>query len=153
MKLPPNELMVRRYRAGLGRMAGRMILLLTTQGRKTGKTHTVAVQYERMDGNYWVAAAGGQKSDWFRNIQANPKIEIEIGSKKITCNAEPVLDVEAITRFLEYRLKRHPLMISVILKMDGVSFHPSHQELLEYARGLAMVKITPRADETDRTVN
>ncbi|MPM52400.1 hypothetical protein SDC9_99159 [bioreactor metagenome] len=46
MKTPPNALMVQRYRAGLGLLAGRMILLLTTTGRKSGNLHTVAVQYE-----------------------------------------------------------------------------------------------------------
>ena len=143
MKYPPNQLMVKRYRAGLGRIIGRMILLLTTIGRKSGKLHTVAVQYEVVGGRYFIGAGGGLKSDWFQNIQANPHVEIEVGKKRYLCTAEPMLDVEKIADFLEYRLKRHPIMIRLILKMDGCSFHPSRQELLEYSRRLAVVVITP----------
>jgi len=143
LKLPPNAVMVKRYRAGLGRIVGRMILLLTTRGRKTGSLHTVAVQYEKMDGKYYIGAAGGLKSDWLRNLQADPIVELEVGSKKFSARAETLLDTEKITQFLEYRLKRHPLMIRLILKMDGVSFFPTRQELFDYSKNLAVAVITP----------
>lgn len=143
MNMPPNALMIRRYRAGLGLLMGGMILLLTTTGRKSGQPHTVAVQYERMDGKYVIGAAGGLKSDWLRNIQANPRVGMEIGKKKFTGLAEVILEPGEITRILEYRLKRHPLMLRIILKIDGLGFNPKHSELLIYAQRLAFVAVTP----------
>jgi deazaflavin-dependent oxidoreductase (nitroreductase family) len=143
MKTPPNEVMVRRYRAGLGKIAGRMILLLTTIGRKSGKPHTVAVQYEKMGNKYYIGAATGQKSDWYRNILTTPEVDVEIGSKKMRGTAEPMVGEENIADFMVYRLKKHPLMIGLILKMDGCSFRPTRRELLEYSRRITVVTITP----------
>lgn len=143
MKTPPNEVMVRRYRAGLGNIAGRMILLLTTIGRKSGNPHTVAVQYEKIDDKYYIGAANGVKSDWYRNILVHPEVDLEVGNLKIHGVAEPMVGEEKITDFMAYRLKRHPLMIGLILKMDGCSFRPGREELLEYSRKITVVTITP----------
>ena len=143
MKMPPNEVMVRRYRAGLGKVAGRMILLLTTIGRKSGNSHTVAVQYEKIDGKYFIGAANGVKSDWYQNILAHPEVDLEVGNLKIRGVAEAMVGEDKIADFLAYRLKRHPLMIGLILKRDGCSFHPDREELLEYCRKINVVTITP----------
>lgn len=145
MKTPPNALMVQRYRAGLGFFTHRMMLLLTTTGRKSGKPHTVAVQYERIDGKYYVGAAGGLQSDWLKNIQANSAVTLEIGRKSIQAKAEVILEPEEITRLLELRLKKHPLLVGMILKMDGVGFHPEHEQLMAYSKRLAFAAITPLA--------
>lgn len=145
MKTPPNALMVQRYRAGLGLLAGHTILLLTTTGRKSGNLHTVAVQYEYLNGKYYIGAAGGQKSDWLRNLQVTPTVTLEIGKKKIFATAEVMLEPEEITELLEFRLKRHPLIVGLILKMDGVGFHPDHARLLEYSTRLAFAVLTPLA--------
>jgi deazaflavin-dependent oxidoreductase (nitroreductase family) len=142
MKTPPNEVMVKRYRAGLGRLAGRMILLLTTTGRKSGRQHTVAVQYEKIDGKVYIGAGYGQKCDWYRNILANPKVAVEIGTQKSQATAEVMQGEERIADFMEYRLKRHPLMIGAILKADGISFRPKREELLAYSKRIAVVILT-----------
>jgi len=143
MKMPPNDVMVRRYHAGLGRVAGRMILLLTTIGRKSGNPHTVAVQYEKIDDKYFIGAANGQKSDWYRNILVHSEVELEIGSQKMRGGAEPLLGEEKILDFMSYRLNKHPLMIGMILKMDGCSFKPNQDELRDYCRRITVVMITP----------
>ncbi|NMC17945.1 MAG: nitroreductase family deazaflavin-dependent oxidoreductase [Chloroflexi bacterium] len=42
------------------RLVGGMVLLLTTTGRRSGKPHTVGLQYEWIDGAYWEGAADGR---------------------------------------------------------------------------------------------
>lgn len=139
LKNPPNESGVRRYRAGLGKVAGRMILLLTTTGRKTEKMHTVAVQYEKIGDQYFIGAGSGQKYDWYRNILVNPRVVVEIGSRRVNRKAEVVTGEEKIANFLAYRFKKHLLMVGMILKMDGGNFRLRCDELLEYARRIAVV--------------
>ena len=143
MKTPPNRLMVRLFRAGLGRIAGKEVLLMTTKGRKSGRPHTVAVQYEKIDGKYYIGAAGGINSDWFRNIQVRPRVGIEVGKTQRDCLAEVVTDPERIADFLIYRLKKHPIMLRLILKMDGMPFSPTREMLLEYSKKLGMVILSP----------
>jgi deazaflavin-dependent oxidoreductase (nitroreductase family) len=142
MKAPANDLMVKRYRTTImGKTAWRMILLLTTTGRKTGNPHTVVVQYEKIDDKYYIGASRGKKCDWYRNILANPNVIIEIGDKKRYGIAEAITGEDQIADFLEYRLHKHPLMVGLILRADGCSFHPDRAQLLEYARGIGLVSI------------
>ena len=49
--------------------ASRMVLLLTTIGRKSGLPRITPLQYEEIDGAYYVASARGAQADWFRNIK------------------------------------------------------------------------------------
>lgn len=140
---PPSTLIKFLYRWGLGPLLGRLILLLTTTGRKSGLPRVTPLQYEEIDGAVYVASALGTKADWFRNILANPCVQVRIGSRRFRGMAETVTDPCRIADFLELRLKRHPRMVGKILKSEGLPEAPSRAELEEYAQRLAMVIIRP----------
>ncbi len=127
------------YRAGLGRVVGRMVLLQTTTGRKSGLPRVTPLQYEELDGAIYVASARGAKADWFRNILAERCVRVQIGAREFNALAEPVTDPCRIADFLELRLKRHPRMVGAILKSVGVPASPTRAELEAYAGQLAMV--------------
>ena len=56
---------------------------LTTTGRRTGEPHTVELWYRRTDdGTVWFLA-GDPSSDWVRNAQAGPDVEVRIGDGPI----------------------------------------------------------------------
>ena len=78
---PPNQVFTRAYRRILYRFAGGVILLLTTCGRKTGRPHTIGLQYERIGDRYYVGAADGDRADWYRNILKQPQVEIQVGAQ------------------------------------------------------------------------
>ncbi len=142
-RAPPAGLMRFLYRSGLSPVLGRLVLLLTTTGRKSGLPRTTPLQYEQVDGAIYVASARGAKADWFRNILADRCVRVRIGSREFEGLAEPVTDACRIADFLELRLKRHPQMVGAILKSVGLSASPTRPELEEYARQLAMVIIHP----------
>lgn len=71
-KMPPNRLILRLYTGGLAPLLGRFILLLTTTGRKSGFPHTTPLQFEVVNGAYYIGSARGKQADWFRNIRAKP---------------------------------------------------------------------------------
>ena len=98
---PPNKLFTRAYRKLLHRPMKDVILLLTTTGRKTGKPHTIGLQYELIGGRYYLGAADGTRADWYRNILKNAAVEIQVGEKSITAAAMVVCDREEITDFLD----------------------------------------------------
>lgn len=140
---PPNRLFLRFYGRGLGRLLGKLILLLTTTGRKSGKRHTIPLQYEEVAGVYYVGAAMGMKADWVCNILANPQVEVAVKSRHFRAMAEVVTDSGRIADFLELRLRRHPLMVGRILAMAGLSAQPNRRQLEAYATQLALVIIRP----------
>lgn len=136
--VPPNGLMVRLYRMGLGLLAGRTILLLTTTGRKTGLPRVTPLQFERVNGEIVVACGFGAQSDWIRNLRKDPHAQIQIRMSKFDVVAELITDPGQICSFIELRLKRHPLMVGAILHSKGLPFKPTHKDLLDYSNGLAM---------------
>ncbi len=132
------------YAIGLGPVIGRIVLLLTTTGRKSGQPRITPLQYEQIDGAYYLGAARGLKADWVRNLQANPNVELRVGAKRVSGLAEVVTDPQRMADFLEVRLQRHPLMIGLIMqKAHGLPKHPSRAQLEKLAENEAVVIVRP----------
>ncbi len=51
---------------------GRLFLILTTQGRKTGKKRRTPLEYRRIEGIITIFSARGEDAGWMKNIQAHP---------------------------------------------------------------------------------
>jgi deazaflavin-dependent oxidoreductase (nitroreductase family) len=137
IKLPPQVA----YAVGLGPFIGRLILLLTTTGRVSGLPRVTPLQYEKVDDILYVGAARGMKSDWVRNILAEPGVEVRLKSDYFKGTAEVITSPDKIVDFLELRIKNHPRMVTAILKSNGISTKPTREELLRYAEGTALVAI------------
>ena len=140
--LPPRIV----YAIGLGPLIGNILLLLTTIGRRSGKPRVTPLQYEEIDGKIYLGAALGPKADWFRNIQANPKVEVRVKSQKFSGLAEMITDTKSIADFLEIRLRRHPRMIGAMLRAEGLRMPPARGDLEQYAAQLTLVAIKPDKD-------
>lgn len=139
MRQPPRLL----YALGLGPLIGRLILLLTTTGRCSGRQRVTPLQYEEIDGLIYIGSARGRQADWFRNIQANPRVVVRVGARRFSALAEPVTDPGRIADFLQVRLERHPKMVAAMLRGEGLPARPGLADLERYAAGLAMVVIHP----------
>jgi deazaflavin-dependent oxidoreductase (nitroreductase family) len=142
---PDSRKFSRAYRKFLYLPMGRLVLLLTTTGRKTGRAHTIGLQYEYIGGKYIVAAADGTRADWYRNLLQEPRVEIQVGRHTFQALAATEYDPDAVCDFLEYRLKKHPLMIRAILRMDGFKGQIDRAALARYAASIRMVVLTPTA--------
>ena len=85
----------------------------------------------------------GQKADWLRNIQANPKVEVRVKPRHFSGLAETITEVKQIADFLDVRLSRHPRMIGAMLQAEGIRIPPERCDLEQYAAHLALVVIKP----------
>jgi deazaflavin-dependent oxidoreductase (nitroreductase family) len=83
------------YRVGLP-LFGNFILLLTTTGRKSGKLRQTPLEYRREPdtGDIIIMAGWGGNTDWRRNLQANPRVQVQVGWHKYAALAEPLSDAE-----------------------------------------------------------
>ena len=132
------------YKIGLGPLIGRIILLLTTTGRKSGMKRVTPLQYELIGSDYYLGAARGTKADWVRNIQSNSQVDIRVGGKQFQGVAEVVTESSRFADFLEVRLERHPRMIGLIMeKAHGLPRHPSREQLEKLAEKEALVIVHP----------
>ena len=65
-------------------------LLLTTTGRKSGEKFIFPLFYGEDGGNYFVIASKGgapEHPGWYRNILADPVVEVQVGTKKLKVRA------------------------------------------------------------------
>jgi len=68
-------------------------LLLTTTGRKSGEKYIFPLFYGEDNGRYLVIASKGgapEHPGWYRNILANPEVEVQVGTRKVRARARTV---------------------------------------------------------------
>jgi deazaflavin-dependent oxidoreductase (nitroreductase family) len=131
------------YALGLGSLIGRAILLLTTTGRKTGRRRVTPLQYEEIDGLIHIGSARGTRADWYRNIKANPTVELRVRNKRFKGRGETVTDLQQVADFLEHRLKKRPRFVGALMRTEGLPPNPTREQLETYAAKRAMVIIHP----------
>jgi deazaflavin-dependent oxidoreductase (nitroreductase family) len=143
---PDNQKFTEMYRRFLHRVAGGVVLLLKTSGRKSGREHTVGLQYELINDRYYVGAADGSRADWLKNIQANPEVRVQAGNSRFRAKAMVVSDQGETARFLAYRLKKRPLLFRMVLSTAGFKGKLDQAALEKYAQTILMVIFTPFQD-------
>ena len=140
------------YRLGLHRVMGDIVLLLTTTGRKTGLKRVTPLQYVEIDGAYYIGSARGKNADWYRNILANPDVEVMLKSQQFDARAEPIEDPSRIADILQVRLKQHPIMVKNFLRSQGLPKNPTREQLERFSQKSAMVEIRPIEKETTASI-
>jgi len=93
-----NPFMVFMWKIGMGRMIniwpaviGR-IMVIKHRGRKSGREYLTPVNYALVDGEIYCTAGFGSVSDWYRNMLANPNIELWLPEGKRKACAEDISD-------------------------------------------------------------
>jgi deazaflavin-dependent oxidoreductase (nitroreductase family) len=98
------------------------MIILHHTGRRSGQPRTTGLQpiYHHADsGRYFVAAAYGPTSDWWRNSVANPHVTIEVDGSTVDAVAEPVDSQEAVT-VMEAAIEENPRLRDQAFKHAGV---------------------------------
>src|SRR5215471_14347854 len=109
-----NTTIIHEFRANDGKVGGQFegapLLLLHTTGAKSGAERVNPVMY-RQDGDRLAifASKGGSDTnpDWFRNLLANPKVVVEVGSQSRDVIAR-VASAEERERLWEAQKRDYP---------------------------------------------
>jgi deazaflavin-dependent oxidoreductase (nitroreductase family) len=73
---------------------GRKMLVVTTLGRKSKRPRHTMLSYTVFDKKHYVISGWGLRSDWVRNLQADPLVTIQVGYKIYSAYARKVEDLE-----------------------------------------------------------
>ncbi|GAA1257080.1 hypothetical protein GCM10009677_04210 [Sphaerisporangium rubeum] len=95
------------YRLGLGWTLGRRVLYLVTRraGTETAAESTLKVVHlDRAEGTVYVVGDG---SDWYRDLQAGPAVEIRLGRRRLPRPAHRFLTPEECRSMLVRHGGRH----------------------------------------------
>jgi deazaflavin-dependent oxidoreductase (nitroreductase family) len=85
-------------------------LLLTTKGRKSGQPrHSPLIYGEAGDAYVVIASKGGLPNHplWFRNLEAEPECELQVGPRRVTARAR-VAEGEERERLWRQMAKLYP---------------------------------------------
>ncbi len=98
------------YRRRLGFLLGSRMLMLEHTGRTSGARRHVVLEVfgHPTPDTYLVASGFGGRSQWFRNVRANPEVRVSIGSHApVPATARRLTEVEADTALAAY-VRRYP---------------------------------------------
>lgn len=138
------------YRMHLGRLLGKRFLLLEHRGRKTGlvrRTVIEVVDHDEKRGSYVVAAAWGNQSDWYRNIEAEPNVTVEVGGERFSALARTLPGDEAAQHLNTYAT-RHPFAFRQLgSRLIGSESHDPAQIARSLVEAMPFVEFSPAPDK------
>ncbi|HSF81868.1 MAG TPA: nitroreductase family deazaflavin-dependent oxidoreductase [Anaerolineales bacterium] len=136
------------YRLRLGWLLGERFLLLTHTGRKSGLPRQTVLEVIRHDpatNTYFVAAAWGDKSDWFRNILHDANVTITVRRRNLATLAER-LSVEAGTSELLDYAHRYPRAFREITRVvTGQPLVGTPEICRQLSKSMPVVALRPRS--------
>ncbi len=148
------------YRIGLGGlmtarpMLGGLLpghLMLTTVGRRSGRPRRVVVDMWRdtSTDTYYVASGFGEHADWYRNLQANPEVGVQVGWRKLRARAATLPEGEAEEQMLG-RWRQHGRLMrfygALSLRMIGLKGWSTEEEVRAVVAEIRVVALQPAVD-------
>ena len=148
------------YRIGLGGlMPGRPMLgglmpahlMLTTVGRRSGRPHRVVVDMwqDTATDSYYVASGFGEHADWYRNLQANPEVGVQVGWHRLRARATTLPEEEAEEQVLS-RWRQHGRLMrfyaGVTLRSMGLKGWSTEEEVRAVVAEMKIVVLRPAVD-------
>jgi deazaflavin-dependent oxidoreductase (nitroreductase family) len=145
------DLLILLYRARLGWLLGRRFLLLTHQGRRTGKLHRTVLEVVNYDSGRResaVLSAYGARADWYQNILAHPALEVRTGVSRYRPQQRLL---NADERFAALRIyeRRYRRAFRAIMRLLGYHFYGTEAGLRGLAELVVMVAFRPWEARTD----
>lgn len=134
------------YKLNLGWLMGNRMLKITHTGRVSGQARQVVLEVVRHDptnDTYYIAAAWGKKSDWVKNIRANPLVKVQVGRRKFDMLTEQLTPEQGELTILDYA-QRHPTAMSNLARYMGYQLDGSESDIRELGRMLLMFSLTPQ---------
>lgn len=135
------------YHIGLP-LFGEHILLLTTTGRRSGKPRHTPLEYRRAagTGDMIVMAGWGGRTDWRRNIAANPRVHVQAGWNKFKALAEPLTGKE-VADWLAEAIRINPRSGRIWSKWAGEPVSAEDPDsLLRAAKHFPSFRLIPVSD-------
>ena len=140
-----NRFMLLMWRLGLGRFiniwpeVGGRIMVIQHIGRKTGQVRQTPVNYAAVAGEIYCTAGFGAVSHWYRNLLAQPDVEIWLPNGRFHAHAQDVTDQPNTLPILRQ------VLINSGFAATAVGVHPktmSDAELAAVTQSYRLIRFT-----------
>lgn len=79
-----------------------------------------------------IMSGWGLMSDWLKNLQKDPHVEVRIGKNRFSAIAEPLTD-QVVAERLDELFKAMPRMKKMLETRDSITLDGSREKMLEMA--------------------
>ena len=141
------QLPIHLYKHRLGWLMGHRLLLLTHRGRKSGRirqTPLEVIRYDPATEESVVVSAWGEKADWYRNVKANPALEIQSGHGRYLPEQRFLSSEETYTEISDYE-RRHPWLVRTIPRWLGFRLDGTERGRKRFAESVRIVAFRPKS--------
>ena len=129
------------WRLGLGPLSGFIFLILTTRGRKSGLPRRAVIEYHRLDGKKYAVSGFGEKSDWYRNILANPFITVQSSDGEEKVKVERVSEDAELKEVFQLFMRRDAPLTNWYLKSLGIE--PDLADVIKHKDKIHFLRFEP----------
>ncbi len=136
------------YHGQLAAWMGRRLLVLTTRGRRTGRPRVSGLNYAVAGETVYVIAGYGPSTDWYRNLRADPRVEVRVGRRRWPALARTITDPDERRRGLEL-LRRSalqqgpPRLLRPLVTRLGLDYDAEVRAFDANAAGMPLVALRP----------
>ena len=149
IKAIPWRLPIWIYRLGFGWLLGEKALLLTHIGRKSGQPRQAVleiVQAYPSENRYLVVSGFGSRSHWYQNIKIEPRVTIQVGTKRINAIADQLEKKLAGDAMLAYA-ENFPGNLKTLSRILGYEIDHSPAGYRAFGEQIPVIQFSPDTDQ------
>lgn len=135
------------WRMGLGPVMGHIFSLITVKGRKSGLPRHVLTEYLRDGDSLYVFCAYGEKSQWYKNLMADPRATVQTWKSPEPMKASLVADDDEILRVVDGFRPRDPLTLQWYFDNKGIDLN-SNEDILANKEQIDIFRFDPTDEPT-----
>ncbi|MBI9046391.1 MAG: nitroreductase family deazaflavin-dependent oxidoreductase [Anaerolineaceae bacterium] len=129
------------WRLGLGPITGKIFMVITTTGRKSGQPRRVMVEYHKLRGIKYAPCAFGEQAAWYQNILVDPRVTIQTADGSEQVKAERVTDFDEILAVFNHFMQMSPAMTKWYFSSLGIE--PTPQSLAVNMEKIYFLRFNP----------
>lgn len=136
------------WRLGFGPITGKIFMIITHVGRKSGLPRRTMVEFHSLNGIKYVTAAFGIRTQWYRNILANPNVTIQTADGTENMRAVRVTHDEELVTVADLFLRRDPPLMKWYL--NSLDITPERESILANKENLVFIRFDPTSEPAPR---
>ncbi len=124
---------------------GRIFLILTTQGRKTGKKRRTPLEYHRINGMITIFSGRGEAAGWMKNIRLHPdSLLVRHGFHRFQPQVEFVTNEDQKLEIMKWYVMNHGKSAKMLFGWNPKTDDPDTTDFTNLLNLISIVKLHPQ---------
>lgn len=139
-----NRIVVPLYKVGLLPLLGlgRVFLLITTKGRRTGKMRLNPLEYRVKDGIFHIFSGRGVEADWYQNMVKDPdSVEVRVGFRRFKPRIRIVKESYEKEEILRWYVQKYPRDAGFLVGWDSRRDNPNSTDIRSLVKLIQVIQL------------